>query len=637
MTSKSPSSAKKLAVSSRPLVVQQPHIQSGDRVTLLWEGMYATKLRIDRRLAVHIPDSVSFEEVDALPMVHTTAYHAVISAAKLRPGQSVLVHAAAGGVGQAALHLAAHLGLVAYATVDSEHKRRLLVERYNVPEAHIFHSRDTSFAKAIKRITGGRGVHCVLNSLSGELLRAHGRALWHVPRDRSARCHEQHAVPADKYPGAELETAFRTMHGASIVGNSSSRLEMILRHTYSAKLSRQSESPNSTYLFVGGLGGLGRSFAREFVACGARHIAFISRLGDSSADARITVQPLTTFGAVTKAYHADVADEPAFLSAMQECVTDFPPIAGVVQMAMILRDTLFEKIFGRNPCRPRSKANSIYITTSPPPQRTRWISSSSAPPSPASSATQPRRNTPLQTLSKTPLPAAVVVKASRAWRLTSVSCATSRARHNGRLAHWEAILGIREKPSHALMKSLINSEWKGDSYPAQVCTDLGTANVMARFGLVRSEHFGDPPFGPLNVLSYIFVLVPDTSSAASSPYPRLAAASALDEAVSIITDAFVHETAGILQIPLYEVDPDTPMYRYEVASLVALEVRNWITRELQANMALLKILAAEPMKMFAGKIAKQNGQWQSAGTVGLNRSNSVTAGNSPWIDDKASI
>ncbi|KAF3012139.1 Highly reducing polyketide synthase curS1, partial [Penicillium rubens] len=209
----------------------------------------------------------------------------------------------------------------------------------------------------------------------------------------------------------------------------------------------------------------------------------------------------------------------------------------------------------------------------------------------------------------TPLPAAVVVKASRAWRLTSVSCATSRARHNGRLAHWEAILGIREKPSHALMKSLINSEWKGDSYPAQVCTDLGTANVMARFGLVRSEHFGDPPFGPLNVLSYIFVLVPDTSSAASSPYPRLAAASALDEAVSIITDAFVHETAGILQIPLYEVDPDTPMYRYEVASLVALEVRNWITRELQANMALLKILAAEPMKMFAGKIAKQKQEY----------------------------
>ncbi|KAJ5275251.1 phenolpthiocerol synthesis polyketide synthase ppsB [Penicillium chrysogenum] len=187
------------------------------------------------------------------------------------------------------------------------------------------------------------------------------------------------------------------------------------------------------------------------------------------------------------------------------------------------------------------------------------------------------------------------------------------------------------------MKSLINSKWKGDSYPAQVCTGLGTADVMARFGLERSEHFGDPRFGPLNVLSYIFVLVPDTSSAASSPYTRLAAASALDEAVSIITDALVHKTAGILQIPLYEVDPDRPMYRYEVDSLVALEVRNWITRELQANMALLKILAAEPMKMFAGKIAEQNGQWQSAGTVGLNRSNSVTAGNSPWIDDKASI
>lgn len=58
-----------------------------------------------------------------------------------------------------------------YATVGSEDKRRLLMEKYNVPKGHIFHSRDASFVKAVKRVTGGRGVDCVLNSLSGELLR----------------------------------------------------------------------------------------------------------------------------------------------------------------------------------------------------------------------------------------------------------------------------------------------------------------------------------------------------------------------------------------------------------------------------------------------------------------------------------
>jgi zearalenone synthase (highly reducing iterative type I polyketide synthase) len=59
-------------------------------------------------------------------------------------------------------------------------------------------------------------------------------------------------------------------------------------------------------------------------------------------------------------------------------------------------------------------------------------------------------------------------------------------------------------------------------------------------------------------------------------------------------------------MPLSEVDPGRPMYRYGVDSLVALEVRNWITRELQANMALLEILAAEPMNVFAGRIAEKS-------------------------------
>jgi NADPH:quinone reductase-like Zn-dependent oxidoreductase len=150
-------------------IIAAKRFKPGDRVILLGDGMHATKLRIDHRLTAMIPDSMSFEEAAALPMVHVTAYHALVNIARLRAGQSVLIHAAAGGVGQAALQLAAHLKLKVYATVGSEDKRRLVMDKYNVPESQIFYSRDASFVKAIKRVTGGRGVDCVLNSLSGEV------------------------------------------------------------------------------------------------------------------------------------------------------------------------------------------------------------------------------------------------------------------------------------------------------------------------------------------------------------------------------------------------------------------------------------------------------------------------------------
>ncbi|KAF7175096.1 hypothetical protein CNMCM7691_006500 [Aspergillus felis] len=642
--------------------------QRGDRVTLLWEGMHATKLRIDHRLAVHIPDSMSFEVAAALPMVHATAYHALVNVAKLRPGQSVLIHAAAGGVGQAALQLAAHLGLVAYVTVGSEDKRRLLMEKCNVPEAHIFHSRDASFAKAIKRVTGGRGVDCVLNSLSGELLRvswtclapfgtfveiglrditnnmcldmrpfsgsttfafinianffnAEGLdVLGQILSDAFDLVHKGvlgAAYPLTVYPVAQLETAFRTMQQGKHRG------KLVLSFEDNAQapvLCKAQDSlrldPNSTYLFVGGLGGLGRSLAREFVACGARHMAFISRSGDSSAEAKATIQDLTTSGAVVKAYRADVADETAFLSAMQQCTADLPPITGVVQMAMLLRDTLFEKMSYANwtqPMRPKIQGTlnlHHYFSSTRPldfflicssisgifgyPGQTQYAAANTF----QDALARHRRSQDLKAV-------AVDLGIMRDVGILAEQGTT------GKLADWEAVLGIREKPFHALMKSLINREWKGDSdlSPAQVCTGLGTADVMARFGLERPEHFSDPRFGPLNVLSIASSSSSadqDTSSAASSPSTRLAAASTLAEAVSIITDALVHKTAEILQMPLSEVDPGRPMYRYGVDSLVALEVRNWITRELQANMALLEILAAEPMRVFAGKIAEKS-------------------------------
>ena len=75
------------------------------------------------------------------------------------------------GLGQAAIQLAKHIGTEIFVTVGSTEKRRLIMDEYQIPEDHIFNSRDATFARGILRMTKGKGVDVVLNSLVGEALR----------------------------------------------------------------------------------------------------------------------------------------------------------------------------------------------------------------------------------------------------------------------------------------------------------------------------------------------------------------------------------------------------------------------------------------------------------------------------------
>lgn len=111
---------------------------------------------------------MTLEQGAAVFLVTATVQHALIEQAKLRRGESVLVHSAAGATGQMAVQLARAVSAEVYATAGSEAKKWLLAERYGVPEQRVFNSRGTSFAKGVGRMTNGRGVDVVLNSLSGE-------------------------------------------------------------------------------------------------------------------------------------------------------------------------------------------------------------------------------------------------------------------------------------------------------------------------------------------------------------------------------------------------------------------------------------------------------------------------------------
>lgn len=148
------------------------HLKPGDHAFTLGRGLLSTRLNLPAATVFAIPTNLTFEAAATLPAVYCTAIHAIFDKAKLEKGQSILIHAASGGVGQAALQLCRMLGVNIYATVGSEEKIQYLVEEYDLDREHIFNSRDDSFYEAIMQVTKGRGVDMVLNSLSGELLHA---------------------------------------------------------------------------------------------------------------------------------------------------------------------------------------------------------------------------------------------------------------------------------------------------------------------------------------------------------------------------------------------------------------------------------------------------------------------------------
>ena len=151
--------------------VDLSQVTVGDRVCCITHGAFKTYARSHASSVHRIPDSMAFSTAAALPITFCTAHYSLHHLGRLRQGESVLIHAATGGVGLAATQLASLIGAIIFVTVGSNDKKRLLMDLYNIPSQHVFSSRNLSFAQGIRRVTNGRGVDVVLNSLAGESLR----------------------------------------------------------------------------------------------------------------------------------------------------------------------------------------------------------------------------------------------------------------------------------------------------------------------------------------------------------------------------------------------------------------------------------------------------------------------------------
>lgn len=158
------------------------NVSVGDRVCASGRETFSTVLECNALNAIRIPDEMTFTDGASVLAVYCTAYYCLITVAHLRQGESVLIHAGAGGVGQAAIMIAQMIGAEIYATVGNDTKKEHLVALYGLRGDRIFSSRNPEFGRHIRDMTNQKGVDVVLNSLSGELLKTGWESLANFGR-----------------------------------------------------------------------------------------------------------------------------------------------------------------------------------------------------------------------------------------------------------------------------------------------------------------------------------------------------------------------------------------------------------------------------------------------------------------------
>jgi len=360
-------------------------IAPGDRVCCLAGGCYDSQVLARAETVFPLPDGLSFAAGATLPVAHFTAYYALVHLARLEPGERLLIHGAAGGVGQAAIQVARLLGAEVFATAGSPEKR-LLLSRLGVE--HIYDSRSLDFADGILADTGGRGVDVVLNSIAGEALQKslaamaplgrflelgkvdfygnsplrmrllrhnitfYGIDVDEVVKEKPALCRRLFSEMLDQFATGALTPLPHAVHSRSDLAETL-RLMQHSRHVGKLVVVPDASpfgvvdapvpelgplSPRASYLVTGGLGGLGRVVAKRLVKLGARRLVLVGRSGAASASARAVVADLEARGAAVTVVAADLSDPAAVTGVLAPALAALPPLAGIVHCAGILRD-----------------------------------------------------------------------------------------------------------------------------------------------------------------------------------------------------------------------------------------------------------------------------------------------------------
>ncbi|MEU4878649.1 type I polyketide synthase, partial [Streptomyces sp. NPDC021608] len=580
-----------------------PDLAPGDRVMGLFPGAaFGPEAVTDHRRLVRVPRGWTFAQAAAAPIAFLTALYGLRDLAGLRPGESVLVHAAAGGVGMAAVQVARHLGAEVYGTAGLGKWDALRAR--GLDDAHLANSRTTDFERRFLDATDGRGVDVVLDALAGEFVDASLRLLPRGGRflEMGKTDVRDAADVAERHPGVDYRaydladadddriqellhelvglfeqgtltplplTAWDVRHAPDAFRHVSRA-----RHTGKAVLTLpRRPDPDGTVLVTGGTGSLGALLARHLVTeHGARHLLLTSRRGPDAPGAPELAAELTALGASVRVEACDVADRDA-LARLLDSVPATAPLTAVVHTAGVVDDGVLAALTPQRTAtvlRPKADAALNLHELTRDLDLAAWVLFSSAAgvlgnPGQANYAAA---NSFLDGLARVRraegLPAV-----SLAWGLWSHASGMTGALAEADLRRTErdGVLGLTAEEGLALFDSALTA---GEPALVPIRLDLGRLRDRAASG-------------PLPPMLRALVRAPRRAAAvgtvqAGTLAERLAGLSAQEKA-ALVLDLVLREAATVLgHSDASLVVPDRAFKQAGFDSLTAVELRNRLAR-----------------------------------------------------------
>ncbi|UKZ81662.1 Type I Iterative PKS [Trichoderma virens FT-333] len=613
----------------------------GDSVVMYSLGLANQTLQRTREEFCHpLPSGYTFTQAISGAAAHAVAWYALDRIARIQSGQSILIHDAADDVGQAAIQIAHNHSLEIYATIKAETDQALLRDTYNIPEDHIFNLQDPHLVDSVKLMTNGRGVDILLSSPTNTAHRQTSQCLADfgtfvevglrdsprstmldtrfVPQDATFSSFSLNSI-ATKSPrlmGQIICAAFELYQKgivkpiASLKVFSASQVESAVQY---AQTDGQDKtiilsfndndlvpvlgsgmrqpididlSSDACYMLVGGLGGLGRSLAMMLAENGARKLCFLSRSGAASTSATDLIHDLKGLGVQVECLKCDVSDISALKNALDRCSVELGPVHGVIQCAMVLRDTLFANMSydqWQESTLPKVQGTQNLHKTLPDVDFFVTLSSFAG--------TFGNRGQSNYAAGCAYQDALALQRRDEGKKATTIDVGLMRdigvLAENGmtdNLKDWEEPYGVREGELRTLVKLAIAGR-----LPAQVLTGLATGGSAVAAGIPTPFYLADAKFSLMGAtdLDKVNDATSDSNNKRKSDTIR----------------ALISNSEGLPEAKAEDVDTSRALHSYGLDSLVAIEIVDWALKEIEARVSVFDIMAAVPITATASKIA----------------------------------
>ncbi|PLB39701.1 type I polyketide synthase [Aspergillus candidus] len=627
----------------------------GDRVLTLHPGPFHTHLRMSESLVHKLPESLSPGEAAVVPLVAAHAWHVLVEVAAFRAGQTVFVNGSGDILSRLLVQLVQSLHGEVFVSVSSKEERHALMEDHHIPANRIFNQLNpASWTSDILAAADGNGLDVINNTTAGSTVRSLSASVKSGGRfvDVTQKVVASMLDPTvfergitlsflnltvlpdsklfnlvDKalnlarmgrfnpMPSISLSSVSELPHAltALVQEEGSSPTPMVIEFPQDATVPLLPSpppplhlKPEATYILAGGLGALGLTIADNLWAHGARHLVFLSRSGASSLRQQEALQSLREHGCAVDVVRCDVTDAEQVKALAAQIQEKSWKVKGVVQLAMVLRDSIFENMtFDKWLTAVNPKVKGTWNLHNYLPQELDFfviLSSLSGIIGNTAQANYCAGNTYEDAL------AHYRRKLGLAATTLNVGLVTDASHFNEdstiedylrKYSHWIPAQVTDRELQKTLIAVMRGQLAEGEPVPGQLL--VGLSDQVRRDGESLNLWPLDRKFDHRISLAGV-----TTTAQEESPSQQLQDSQTASEAQALVEWALRVNVANAMTASPDDIDVEKPLYTFGIDSLKAIEVGNWIFKELKADISVFEVLSPISLGRLAMKIVSKS-------------------------------